>query len=391
MVLLTLREAILHRRNLSRIPIRIHVNGTRGKSSVARLIAGGLRAGGIVTCAKSTGTLPRMIFPDGSEYPVFRPAGTNVIEQVRIVAIALANEARALVVECMALQPQLQWLSESKLIRATFGVITNVRADHLEVMGPGEKDVALAMAATTPVRGKLFLGDSRCLSVFKMAARDRESEVVLVTPEEVEAVTDEEMTRFSYVEHKSNVALALRVCRELGVDRRTALEGMWKAAPDPGVTVIIPIKFFGRQIFFVNGFSANDPESTEGLWKKALENFPRAEKRILIINCRADRPYRTQQFAAACASWTPADYYILVGTGTYVFTRGAIASGIPLKNILFAENRSEQQIFDTILELGGKYSLVVGIGNVKDIGMALIRYFRNRSIRPEGIQWNTYP
>ena len=31
------------RRDLSRIPIRIHVNGTRGKSSVTRLIAGALR------------------------------------------------------------------------------------------------------------------------------------------------------------------------------------------------------------------------------------------------------------------------------------------------------------------------------------------------------------
>ncbi len=67
-------ESWAHRRALNRIPIRIHVNGTRGKSSVTRLIAAGLRAGGIRTCAKTTGTLPRMIMPDGTEYPVFRPA-----------------------------------------------------------------------------------------------------------------------------------------------------------------------------------------------------------------------------------------------------------------------------------------------------------------------------
>jgi UDP-N-acetylmuramyl tripeptide synthase len=63
-------EGIRHRRNLRHIPIRIHVNGTRGKSSVARLIAGGLRAGGIATCAKTTGTEAAMILPDGSEYPI---------------------------------------------------------------------------------------------------------------------------------------------------------------------------------------------------------------------------------------------------------------------------------------------------------------------------------
>jgi len=32
-------ESRLHRQRLARIPHRIHVNGTRGKSSVARLIA----------------------------------------------------------------------------------------------------------------------------------------------------------------------------------------------------------------------------------------------------------------------------------------------------------------------------------------------------------------
>ena len=40
-------EGIRHRRQLARIPKRIHVNGTRGKSSVTRLIAAGLRAAGL--------------------------------------------------------------------------------------------------------------------------------------------------------------------------------------------------------------------------------------------------------------------------------------------------------------------------------------------------------
>ena len=35
-------ESWIHRRNLARIPIRIHVNGARGKSSVTRHIAAGL-------------------------------------------------------------------------------------------------------------------------------------------------------------------------------------------------------------------------------------------------------------------------------------------------------------------------------------------------------------
>ena len=38
-------ESYWHQRRLASIPIRIHVNGTRGKSGVTRLIAAGLRRG----------------------------------------------------------------------------------------------------------------------------------------------------------------------------------------------------------------------------------------------------------------------------------------------------------------------------------------------------------
>ena len=38
-----------HQNIIYEIPIRIHVNGTRGKSSVTRLIGAGLRAGRINT------------------------------------------------------------------------------------------------------------------------------------------------------------------------------------------------------------------------------------------------------------------------------------------------------------------------------------------------------
>ncbi|HXX33036.1 MAG TPA: poly-gamma-glutamate synthase PgsB [Thermodesulfobacteriota bacterium] len=384
-VLFSLWEAYRLRKNLPRISIRIHVNGTRGKSSVTRLIAGALREKGIVTCAKTTGTLPRIIFPDGSEYPVFRPSGARLSEQARIISIAAGCHAQALVMECMALQPPLQWLSESKLIKATHGVITNARADHLDVMGPREKDVALALAGTTPVHGRLFTAEKKYLSVFDNACRDRRAQLITVGKDEVATIKDDEMARFSYMEHKENVALALKVCLDLGIDRETALKGMWKALPDPGATTISHIRFFGRHIYFVNGFSANDPESTERLWNMAIERFPEAEKRIFILNCRLDRPNRSEQFGELCVKWKPADHYILIGTGTYFFARSAISNGLPEGKLLFAENQSDSDLFETIVELSGKSSLVVGIVNIKGQGLSLARFFRNRSILKEAL------
>jgi len=372
-------EVLAHRRQLLRIPIRIHVNGTRGKSSVTRLIAAGLRAGGIVTCAKTTGTLPRMIMPSGQEYPVFRPAHAIVIEQIRIVRTAASLDVQALVIECMALVPYLQWLSEEQLVRATHGVITNAREDHLEVMGPTETNVAQALASMTPRRGTLFTAERRHLDVLQRAADDRASRLVAVGAGDVAAIAPADLAGFRYVEHAENLALALAVCGEFGIDRATALKGMWQAAPDPGAMTAHEVDFFGRRVVFVNGFAANDPESTEWIWNLALDRYAEVERRVAVFNCRADRADRSQQLGRACANWQWADHYVLIGSGTYLFARAAADAGLDMQRVVFAENRRVEEIFETIVELVGRSALVMGMGNIGGPGLQVVRYFRNRS------------
>ena len=112
-------EACLHERRLRRIPIRIHVNGTRGKSTTTRLIAAGLRAGGHRVIAKTTGTLPRIILEDGSEIPVRRRGRATIREQMATIALAARRQADAVVLECMAVHPELQWVSERRMVRST--------------------------------------------------------------------------------------------------------------------------------------------------------------------------------------------------------------------------------------------------------------------------------
>jgi poly-gamma-glutamate synthase PgsB/CapB len=376
-------ETLLHRRNLEKVPLRIHVNGTRGKSSVTRLIAAGLREGGIVTCAKTTGTLPRMIMPGGKEYPVFRPSGANVIEQIRIVRAAASNASEALVLECMALVPFLQWLCEAKLVRATHGVITNAREDHLDVMGPTETDVATALAGMIPIGGKLFTAERRHFAIFQKAAADRGTQLVAITDADVNQITPDELAGFSYVEHAENVALALRVCQDIGIDRTTALRGMHQAKPDPGAMTDHEVHYFGRQMHFVNGFAANDPESTERIWTMAIERYPHVEQRIAVFNCRADRPDRSQQLGRACVAWPPADCYILIGSGTYLFARAADNAGMEMQKVVFAENRRVEEIFEVILEHTGRSALVMGMGNIGGPGLDVVHYFQNRSVLEE--------
>jgi poly-gamma-glutamate synthase PgsB/CapB len=372
-------EGLLYQRSLKKIKTRIHVAGTRGKSSTTRLIASALNEANIMTIAKTTGTLARMIMPDQREVAVYRPVGANIIEQMRIVVSARAMEADALVTECMALQPILHWISEKQLIKATHGVITNARADHLDVMGPTEADVARALAGMIPVGGTLFTGERKHLHILENAAQDRKTKLIPVTQEDVQQISDDDMTGFKYIEHRENIALALRVLEELGVDKKTALRGMRKTNPDPGALSEYTLDFFGRKIVFVNGLAANDPESTEMIYNSALERHPDIDRVIGLFNLRADRPSRTVLLAKNTTFWRQANKIVLMGTGAYLFIRTAISMGIDPGMFVQAEGERIEDIFEKIIEACGNSTLVIGMGNIGGQGLHLVRYFSNRS------------
>jgi len=370
-----------HLHNLNKIPIRIHVNGTRGKSSVTRLIAAGLSAGGIKVFAKTTGTVPRVITPEGDEFAVYRPSSPNIIEQLRVVDFASHNGAEALVIECMALQPSYQSLCETKFVKSTIGVITNARADHLDVMGPYEVDVAKALLGTTPVKGTLFTCEEDYVELFNYAGTDRGTSVVIVGNEISKKIPDEYMEGFTYIEHKENVALALAVCEKAGVTPEIAIKGMHKVFPDAGAMSEYRIEWFGRKIMFVNGFAANDPESTEMIWNMAFERNPQISKSIMIINCRADRPERSDQIGNSVSGWKRADIYLVVGTGTYVFVKAAVHSGVQASKIINVEDEDASKIFEKIIELSNGETLVMGVCNIKGAGLELVKYFANRTYK----------
>lgn len=362
------------------IPIRIHVNGTRGKSSVTRLIAAALREAGVPTFAKTTGTLPRMILLDGSELPVVRLSKANIIEQQRVMRMAAGAGARALVVECMALQPLLQSVSELKIVRSTHTVITNARPDHLDVMGPGPRDVALALSGMICVNGQVFTAEREHLDVLRVATEDRGSRLIPTTDEQIGAVSASDLASFRYTEHAENIALALNVCASLGIDRDVALRGMHKASPDPGAMTAHRLEYFGRRILFYNGFAANDPVSTGRLWRLALEQSPNYETKIAVFNCRSDRGDRSAQLAEALVEWPPPDWVVLMGTGTQIFARFAVREGLDPARLVFVEGLRVDEIFERLLELSGTSAMIMGMGNIGGQGLDVARLFKNRQL-----------
>jgi poly-gamma-glutamate synthase PgsB/CapB len=372
-------EHVRHRRVLRHLKIRVHVNGSRGKSSVTRLIAAGLRGGGIPTAAKTTGSAARFILPDGSEIPVRRWGPANIKEQMGVVQRAVRSGAEALVIECMAIRPELGRVSERRLVRSTLGVITNVRPDHLDVMGPTVRHVADALSETVPRGGDLFIVGDGWEQRFRERARRRRSRCHVACEDDVSL---EEMRGFSYVEHRENVALALAVCGHLGVERERALAAMYHVPPDPGVLRRFTIRLFQKELDFVNAFAANDPESTLAIWQRlGLERNPECPVTALL-HLRRDRPQRGTQFARLVAGPLAVDHVILVGDATDLVEKQVLGYGLPPQQLTNLGPAEPAEVFETAFELTPARSVVVGIGNLVGRGEQIVHYFENRRVVP---------
>lgn len=326
---------------------------------------------------KTTGTKPRMLYVNGNEVPVHRVGKPNIIEQVRIVTRAAEQEPDFFVTECMGVQPHLQELLEKQFIRSNVGVITNVRPDHLDVMGPTIYEVANSLSTTIPKKGHLFTPDSRYIGLFKNRADKLKSEIHEVVPEDI---TDSEMHGFSYLEHKENVAAALSVCRHFGVDRAKALQGMYEIEPDPGVMRRYRLQIQDKSIEFINAFAANDPESFLMLWDLLKIHHQPDKTLIVLVNSRKDRIQRAEQLGEFIATKLSADYYVITGEYTKPLVAKAISSGMPHTKIEDLGGRSIEAIFNTILRLTAENAIIFGIGNIVGFGEEIVRVFQERGI-----------
>ena len=303
-------EFQLHNRSLSSIPLRIHVNGTRGKSSVTRLVAAGLREGGLKTFAKTTGTAPRVIDSEGKDRIIHRLRLPSIGEQVRLLRYFASEKPDAVVIECMAVQPQYQWIAEHQMIKSHIGVITNVRPDHLEEMGPTEEDVAYSLCNTIPNEALLITAEDQKPDILKAVAKQNNSQVVCSDPT---SISQKEIDLFTYIEHRSNVAIAIDVCEKAGIDRQTALNGMHKVKPDVGALVVWDLMIKESTYKFVNGMAANDPVSTLGIWNSINDRYGLGKKTCIFFNSREDRPGRTAQMIELTLSKIKPDFFIIRG------------------------------------------------------------------------------
>ena len=349
-------ENLRHRGRLKRIPIRIHVNGIRGKTSTVREIAGALRAAGIRTVAKTTGDEPLVALPDGNTRTISRLGPPRIQEQLGVIRKAVSCNAQALVVECMALHPMLQLTSERKIIRSHIGVITNVRHDHQEVMGEGLKEIADCLRCTIPTKGHLIQTDQAFSTFFESEAQKRGSRVSHVRG----SGSNPFLERAAVVE---------KVCSLVGIPFKPApVITTW---PRP-----LHLLHKGRRITFWDAFSVNDVDSFRYLLESLCGDRESPRPVVVLLNNRADRPLRMKAFAAFLAGHSSLDAIMLLGANRLLAKHYLKRQGRN-QGVHAVSSQSPTGIFDEILEKIPSPSLtLIGAANHRGPAGDLVGYVR---------------
>ena len=360
---LLIAEYLYLRYCVSKIPLRILVNGTRGKSSVTKYIAAGLRAADKKTVAKITGIIPTIIYPDESNKIIKRIAPARVQEQFKLMRLASKLSADCLVLECMSITPELQKL-EGKIFKPNIYVITNIKDDHREQMGNEEEQIN-AICNAIPTNSIVVTGEKRYRLEIERSAKSKKSSLVFV--DDI-VLKDENIPEDSY---ESNIRIALLVCKEVGINEATALTGIFQEVKN-SENLFYEIRSDKRKIRFINGFAVNDVASSQeflNYWQNKLGEF---KKINIIFNSRSDRPLRSIEFAKWLISIKNLNRIILAGNHIPRTSLELIRNGIESQKIIVWTKRKIKNAFDYLKEISDPDSVFIGLGNIADDGLLII-------------------
>ena len=348
-ILYVIIEKLLINYYRKKIPLIIHVNGIRGKSTTTRLIDAGLRNCGYKVFSKTTGTVPTIINTNNEDVVIKRLGKANIREQIKMLRKAYKEQADVLVLECMAVNPELQKICEEKILKANITIITNVRMDHIKDMGDTLEDLAYALSNTTPSNGTLIVNDSEFNNLFNEKALKKKSQ--LVVARKYEGIED--LDTFN-----DNIAIALEVAKALNLDENRFFEGMRHYHKDAGAYFEIK----KENTILLNGLSINDPDSIKIAYDKVVTKYDKNELTILL-NSRSDRPTRVSQHLEMLKA-LKCKKIILMGSAT---------------NYLVSKIKQETNIevevfkdFDSLLN----EKVIFAIGNIGGEGMKILDYFK---------------
>ena len=239
------------------------------------------------------------------------------------------------------------------MLRCDVGVITNARLDHMDVMGDTREEILDCLMEMLPPKGLIFTAERDFPERMEARARRLQSTLVLSDPSSLD-----DLPGARELDFPENVALALAVCEGLGVDRRTAFEGIRTFVRDPFALSV----FRGEHLTFVNALSANDVSSTKMIYEAT--RGAGEEELVVLVNNRADRPARALDMVRLCREMGPQRIWLL-GDEQRALGRQCRRAAPQ------AEVRGFCQA-EEIPFASEKDRLILAVGNIKNEGMRLV-------------------
>jgi gamma-polyglutamate synthase len=360
------------------IPLRITVTGTRGKSTVTRMLASVLRADGRRVVAKTTGSEPVLILPDGTERPVRRRGPPSIIEQKNVLHLAAGLGVDAAVIEVMSIHPENHRVESRQLLQPHVVLVTNFRVDHTAAQGVTRGSVAEVLALDVPPGSQVLVPAAECEAGFRRRVAAAGASLM-----EVPARSGDRGGVLS-----SDEDLVCAAARWLGVGDAVIRRGIEGARYDSGALRIWRVHEGrpGAGCLLVNAFAANDPESTAFVYDSTMASLDvPAERCIGLLNLRADRADRTLQWLGALAGGMGERFGQIVICGDHAFAaRRRLLRTQAAARVHVAGGRSPGDIMDTVWRVANSDAVVFGFGNMGGHGAALVRYWAGLAASVEG-------
>jgi len=286
-------ERFLLDRRLESVALRIAVTGTRGKSSVVRLLASILGADGRTVLAKTTGSEARYLMPDGNEVEVPRRGAASIIEQKKLIKKAADLGADCVVAEIMSIHPENHRIESHRLLRPQIVVLTNVRLDHTDAMGGTEDEIASVLSLGFTPGATVFVPEKENRQGFVAAAEELHGELIEVTGRSAGSA-----------DFPENLDLAWAVGRHLGISEEVIAAGIRDATADAGAVRV----WEQRPAIDPAGSRprATDPTFLPGTTYRPADLTPRPWRSDLAMDrCPPVRSPRMLRSALRCRSTRP--------------------------------------------------------------------------------------
>lgn len=276
LIILGIIENYLHIRNLSKIKYRILVNGTRGKTTVSKIIVSALNRKGIKTIGRTTGSEATILMDDGSVRPFVRKRSARITEMISFVRFCRKNNTECLVAECMALSEENQSIFANKLIKETHLVIVNSYIDHIAEVGKDRDSTLYTLSKSIYPGCKVYSTD----------------------PEYSDAKCEFNLVEDNYSEYKElpvniqSLNCAYSILKDFGLTKEEVLAAAALITPDIG----LHDKFILQNgSILYPSFSINDFDTMNS----KIRELGTEKKISIIFNSRSDREYRIKTFEKA--------------------------------------------------------------------------------------------